>query len=126
MRPLLFPLFLAVALSSCLNAQAESPKAGGVDCTALEPRIEKLLADRNVSCTQASDCVVLDLPPTCPFGCHLFANRSYVGSQELDALREAMALWRSHCPACKYKCLPTPKPDEIVCTEGRCARKKWE
>jgi hypothetical protein len=67
-------------------------------------------------CVKASDCVVSDFHPGCPFGCYILTNRN----ASLDRITGRSALYQSSCPVCKYECMAPPSEGDIDCIADKC------
>ncbi|MCB0325228.1 MAG: hypothetical protein KDD69_16710, partial [Bdellovibrionales bacterium] len=94
-----------ILLPSSVGAQQPS-------CETLTTTIRALLA--NDHCSQASDCVALQLPP--PFGCNRYLHRAFS-----EQVRGLLPEYERLCGPYAYQCLHPA--DHLLCRQKRCAGK---
>lgn len=91
------------------------PSVISSDCGSLMDMIKALLNEANY-CINASDCIISDLQPGCPFGCYLLVNKN----ASLEGIRGCLETYQDECPQCEYKCMTTPEEGDIGCIGGKC------
>lgn len=86
-------------------------------CGILERNIKQDLQKLDISCKESSDCKVLDLELSCPFGCYVVGNRD----ADVSEIEKSLIQYEDkHCTSCAYKCRSMPDAKDIRCIDNRC------